>query len=63
MKMTNGICALAFASAVFSCAAGDLPDTVDGVISVEGEVTVADSAGAVRLAAASEIVLAPTASH
>lgn len=58
MKMTNGICALAFASAVFSCAAGDLPDTVDGVISVEGEVTVADSAGAARLAAASEIVLA-----
>ncbi|MBR2982150.1 MAG: hypothetical protein IKC80_02850, partial [Kiritimatiellae bacterium] len=58
MKMTNGICALAFASAVFSCAAGALPDTVDGVISVEGEVTVADSAGAARLAAASEIVLA-----
>ena len=57
LVFTASVAALSL-SATIKCFAEGLPDAVDGVITVEGEVTVADSADVAKLAAASSIVLA-----
>ena len=57
LVFTASVVALSL-SATIKCFAEGLSDAVDGVITVEGQVTVVDSADAAKLAAASSIVLA-----